>query len=130
MDNDLGFAFWLGKALGRFGYEAFPARNVADALGLLSQIPLSPRLLIFGEMPSECQTLIDGCRRREPELRILRLTEDTPAVVRSGESYNEQHKPARRQDDELAGLLLAIENMAAEPVMPVDSFSRYVSRAL
>jgi hypothetical protein len=124
IDNDLGFAFWLGRALDRFGYEAFPARSAADALALLSHIPTPPRLLIFGGASSEFQTLIDRCRQREQDLTVLWLTDDDPAA------YNQHHKPARGQDDELAELLLDIEEiLACEPEAVAGSFSEYVLRA-
>ena len=47
VDDNLGFAFWLGQALDRAGYETWPARSVPAAESLLEEVPLAVDLLVI-----------------------------------------------------------------------------------
>ena len=49
LDNDLGFAFWLGRALDQEGFQAFPARSISNAIELLSTLHLSVGLVIIDQ---------------------------------------------------------------------------------
>ncbi|MBZ5595222.1 MAG: hypothetical protein LAP39_23505 [Acidobacteriia bacterium] len=40
VDNDLGFAFWLGRILDAAGYETLPAKGIGEALALLREVPV------------------------------------------------------------------------------------------
>jgi hypothetical protein len=112
IDSDLGFAFWLGQALDRAGYEAFPARNVADSVALLSEIPMVPRLVIFGGNPAGADALIDKCRTRHKDLRVLRLRDDSqPISVPAFPFDAEIGKPASRTEEDRAELLRAIDRV-------------------
>ena len=35
VDSDLGFVFWLGRALHDAGYEALPAKDVPEATAII-----------------------------------------------------------------------------------------------
>jgi ActR/RegA family two-component response regulator len=47
VDSDLGFVFWLGQALDAAGFQAVPAKNVADAVSLITEHHVSVNLVIF-----------------------------------------------------------------------------------
>ncbi len=47
VDDDLGFAFWLGQALDQAGYETWPARSVTAAKSLLAEVRLAVDLLVI-----------------------------------------------------------------------------------
>src|SRR5882724_4454329 len=46
VDRDLGFVFWLGRALDDAGYQALPAKGIGDATELLGHMNLEIDLLI------------------------------------------------------------------------------------
>ena len=37
VDSDLGFVFWLGRALHDAGYEALPAKDVPEATAIIGR---------------------------------------------------------------------------------------------
>jgi DNA-binding response OmpR family regulator len=52
VERDLGFAFWLGRALDRMGFGSFPAKDVPSALSLTRELNLAIDLLIIDpELP-------------------------------------------------------------------------------
>lgn len=132
IDSDLRFAFWLGQALDRAGHQAFPARDVADGLTLLSQLRLTPRLLILSGAPTGAQALVDRCRHRLKDLKVLCLIDDEdPDVDRSVSFDDERRKPAGRQDVDMAELLTAIEQiLASDPETAVDGPLTFARREL
>lgn len=48
VDDDLGFVFWLGQALDRVGYNALPAKGVAEAKSLIESFRVRVDLLMIG----------------------------------------------------------------------------------
>lgn len=52
IDNDLGQAFRLGRALDHAGFHTFPARTITDAVDLLSRLHLTVDVLML-----DCGTL-------------------------------------------------------------------------
>lgn len=118
IDNDLAFAFWLAKALDQAGYEAFPARSVPDAIALLADMPMNPRLLILGGPPAGADALVARWRIRHKDLRVMSLVDDSDLMM-----YNpffgvdlECRKPVGRKEEDRAELLLAVDHIcASEP---------------
>jgi hypothetical protein len=47
IDNDLGRAFRLGRALDHAGFQTFPARTIADAVDLLRRLHLTVDVLML-----------------------------------------------------------------------------------
>lgn len=47
VERDLGFAFWLGRALDERGYSSLPARDVRSAISLIRELDLAVDLLII-----------------------------------------------------------------------------------
>jgi hypothetical protein len=114
IDDDLGFAFWLGKALDRAGYQALPARNVTDAVALLSDFQTNPGLLIFGGDQIGAGFLVALWRRRHKNVRVMRLLDDGEECGHPAFSADiEYRKPAGRKEEDSSELLFAIGRMLA-----------------
>src|SRR4029077_1698104 len=65
VDDNLGFAFWLGQALDRAGYETWPARSVPAAESLLKEVPLAIDLLVINAtLPLAPAFATNLCRTR------------------------------------------------------------------
>jgi DNA-binding response OmpR family regulator len=73
VDKDLGFVFWLGQALDKAGYEAIPARDVADATKLLHELKADVDVLIVNPNLIGAQELIHIIRRSNRTVRVLAL---------------------------------------------------------
>jgi ActR/RegA family two-component response regulator len=53
LDDDLGFAMWLGRALNEAGFEAVPACRSEEAMALLADARFSPVELIIANREVE-----------------------------------------------------------------------------
>lgn len=73
IDSDLGFLFWLGRALDHAGYEAYPARNVADAITLVSQLQLKVGVLILNCLLPGASEFIATQRLARPNLKVIAI---------------------------------------------------------
>ncbi len=52
VDTDLGFTFWLGRALDNAGFEALPAKSIWDGMALIDEYQLSVDVLVLNpELP-------------------------------------------------------------------------------
>ena len=72
---DLGFVFWLGRALDQAGYEAFPARSAYAAAETVSDFHLRPSLVILAAPVPGSNELIAGLRQSQRHLCVLYLAE-------------------------------------------------------
>jgi len=79
VDSDLGFAFWLGHALDQAGYEALPARTVADALKLLAELQVTVDLVIVNVAIPATDSLIAALRADQPLLKVIAVY-DAPSL--------------------------------------------------
>jgi DNA-binding response OmpR family regulator len=70
LDNDLGFAFWLGQALCEIRHNALPAKTVKDAIELLSELKCEPDLLVANPALPGLDTFIAHLRRAR-ELKVI-----------------------------------------------------------
>src|SRR5262249_52398344 len=77
--SDLGFIFWLGRTLEGAGYDAYPAKSVADALSLLSQARLSIDALILGRVTGAAD-LVDHLRNMQ-DMRVIAVVDDPDGVA-------------------------------------------------
>ncbi|MBZ5624469.1 MAG: response regulator [Acidobacteriia bacterium] len=73
VDRELGFVFWLGQALDRAGYEALPAKSIADASDLLGQLKLEIDLLIVSQSLGGAREFAATLRRSQGHLKVLAL---------------------------------------------------------
>jgi DNA-binding response OmpR family regulator len=76
IDTDLGFLFWLGQALDRAGYEAFPARSIPDAIALLADFHLTVGSVILNCLLPGADRFIATLRQSQNYLKVISLAED------------------------------------------------------
>jgi len=85
IDSDLGFVFWLGQLLDQAGYQALPAKSVADASELLSHWGGSLDAVIISPNVSGSIEFAAHLRALNPNLRVISLTDQdnagSPAVA-------------------------------------------------
>jgi hypothetical protein len=113
IDNDLGFAFWLTKALDCAGYEAFPAKSVQDASILLTEIPMKLGLLVLTGTPADAEPFIARVRRQHKDLRIICLLEDEEADTPPFRVDSHFPKPTGRTAQDLTEMLAVMDRMLA-----------------
>ena len=63
IENDLGWVFWLGQALDEIGYQALPAKDVADAISLLRELKSNIDVLIVNPTLKGVVPFIERLRR-------------------------------------------------------------------
>ena len=71
IDNDLGHAFRLSRALDIAKFQAFPARSIADGETLLRQLHLSVDVLILDCALDGASDFIDRVQRQRKPLRVI-----------------------------------------------------------
>jgi DNA-binding response OmpR family regulator len=71
VDSDLGFTFWLGQLLDQAGYEAFPAKSVADAIQLLDQLKFQIDLLVLNPALEGAASFAAVLRHSQPHIKIV-----------------------------------------------------------
>jgi DNA-binding NtrC family response regulator len=99
-DKDLGFVFWLGQALDAAGYQAFPARGVADATVLIDEWKLTVDVLVINAALEGVPEFIDKLRQSRPALKVISiLPENGNQPARLPGAFAEQRKPASATDD-------------------------------
>ncbi len=79
VDGDLGFAFWLGRALDGAGFTALAAKDVPDALTLITQHRVSPQVLVLNTCLDHVTELISRVRRLARPPRVVAVLSDEPA---------------------------------------------------
>jgi len=76
IDTDLGFLFfWLGQALDRAGYEAFPARGIPDAIALLAALHLTVGSVILNYSLPGAENFVAGLRQSQNHLKVISLVD-------------------------------------------------------
>ena len=76
MDSDLGFVFWLGQALDKVGYQAFPAKSIPDAAKLLLEANIEIDLLIVGPSTLGASAFVEALRGSQGHLKLIALIGD------------------------------------------------------
>jgi len=71
VDSDLGFTFWLGQLLDEAGYEAFPAKSIADAIQLLDQLKFQIDLLVLNPALEGAVSFAAVLRHSQPHIKIV-----------------------------------------------------------
>lgn len=80
VDEDLGFAFWLGRALDGAGYETWPARSVAAAESLLSEVRLGVDFLVINASLPRARSFATHLGRSRADFRVIAICEESGAV--------------------------------------------------
>ena len=77
VDGDLGFVFWLGRALDEAGYQALPAKSIADATALLDELSIGIDLLIVNYSLPGAAAFSETLRQSQGRnLRVIALAEE------------------------------------------------------
>lgn len=75
VDDDLGFLFWLAKALGNAGYNVVPAVSISKARSIVSDLALMPDLLIINPAVQASSELIRALKLESPGVRTVAAVE-------------------------------------------------------
>jgi hypothetical protein len=95
VDNDLGFAFWLGHALDEAGHYALPAFSAAGASRLLTELGLLPDLIIINAALPSASSFVTDLRLSNPGLKVIAILDDPAALPPAFLQANlVEHKPA------------------------------------
>ena len=81
VDDDLGFAFWLGHALDRAGYETWPAKSVVAAESLLAQVKLAVDLLVIPASLPWAPVLAAHLHRTRAGLKVIAVCDEPGDIV-------------------------------------------------
>jgi DNA-binding response OmpR family regulator len=71
VDDDLGFAFWLGQTLDRAGYETWPARSVTAAKSLLAEVKLAVDLLVIPASLPRAPSFASQLLRAKSDFKVI-----------------------------------------------------------
>lgn len=74
LDNDLGFAFWLGQILTAPHCTALPAFNVAEASELIGHFNLKIDFLIMNPAVPGAEEFTRALRKEHRQMRVATLT--------------------------------------------------------
>ena len=80
IDNDLGFAFWLGHALDQAGFEALPARSVPDAVKLLQELNVAVDLVMINASLPGAASFLTELRLAQTPFKVIALY-DSPQTT-------------------------------------------------
>jgi len=77
VDQDLGFVFWVGRALDAMHYFAVPAKSVLDAALLIMQLDLKKvDLLMINLELTGGYDFISAMHRLLPDIRVIGIADD------------------------------------------------------
>lgn len=96
VDRDLGFVFWLGRALDDAGFNAFPARCAEDAAQLQELLQVTVDLLVVNRETPDISQLVQHLRRANEQLRILKIAENEVEAESPEEGF--VHAKPKRPD--------------------------------
>jgi hypothetical protein len=76
VENDLGFAFWLGHALDGAGYNALPAVSVTAANDLVAELGIVVDLVVINAGVAGAAAFIASLRADRPACRVIALMDN------------------------------------------------------
>lgn len=82
VDDDLGFAFWLGQALDRAGYETWPARSVTAAKSLLKEVRLAVDLLVITASLPRALAFANYLGRTRTDFKVIAVYEELAGSIK------------------------------------------------
>ncbi len=120
LDNDLGFIFWLGRALSDSGFDPLPATSVRDALALLSHGRTKVVLLIANPALEGVDRFVDNLRCFQGQVRTIAALEDEdddPVSMIAGADAC-QSKPTDGSDAAITEWLRLVNSIVSTSHMP------------
>lgn len=79
LDDDLGFALWLGQALATANCRVLPATTVTEAAALISHFDLTVDLVILNPSVAGGADFTYTLRREQGHLRVATLDQPIPS---------------------------------------------------
>lgn len=115
VERDLGFAFWLGRALDRIGFGSFPAKDVPSAVSLMRELNLVIDLLIIDPELPDAKSLIQKIRKEESTAKVIFVGkhENPLGLVVDGYLSRPTSEPEK---NECLALIEALLGHAAVPI--------------
>ncbi len=113
VDSDLGFTFWLGQLLDQAGYEAFPAKSVADAIQLLDQLRFEIDLLVINPALEGAASFAAVLRQSQPQIKMVAVHE--PEVIGRWPEMDASHPKPSRSDEAARAEWLSLIRMFCPP---------------
>ncbi len=115
VDSDLGFTFWLGQLLDQAGYEAFPAKSVADAIQLLDQLKFQIDLLVLNPAVAGAVSFAAVLRHAHPQIKIVAVHD--PELAGDWSEMDASRPKAHRTDDVARNEWLSFIRSFCRPAM-------------
>jgi len=75
VERDLGFVFWLGRALDYAGHVSLPAKDVQDAKSLLRDLNPAVELIIVNPRVPGAAAMLQQMRGATPDVKVIELAE-------------------------------------------------------
>ena len=113
VDSDLGFTFWLGQLLDQAGYEAFPAKSVADAIQLLDQLKFDIDLLVINPAMEGATSFAAVLRQSRPFIKIVAVHE--PELMDRWAEVDASHPKTHSSDEVTRSEWLSFFGMFCRP---------------
>jgi DNA-binding NtrC family response regulator len=98
VDDNLGFAFWLGQALDRAGYETWPARSVPAAESLLEEVPLAVDLLVINASLPRAPAFATHLGRTRTDFKVIAVYEEATDPMTSFPQASAVHQKPQTID--------------------------------
>jgi ActR/RegA family two-component response regulator len=103
IDSDLGFIFWLGRALDGAGFEALPAKSIQDAMALIDEYHLAVDVLIVDPALPGAPRLVASLRRRRKCIKVIATTAGIEELRSGFPQVDAVHRRPHEFDDETKG---------------------------
>jgi len=118
VERDLGFAFWLGRALDEIGHGSFPAKDVPSAIALIRELNLVVDLLIIAPELSGARPLVQTVReQQEPRGKVISVVKDEKrTAVLPADGYLRKPIPSTFQAQKLECLALIEGLLGRAPI--------------
>jgi ActR/RegA family two-component response regulator len=71
IDRDLGFVFWLGQTLDAAGFAAIPARDVPNAISIITEHHLAVDVVVLNAVLANAVPLIAALQRPGHPIRFV-----------------------------------------------------------
>ena len=113
VDRDLGFVFWLGRALDLCGHVTLPARSGTDALSLIDELGVFVDALLINPAAPGAVKLIASLRLTGHPPKVICLIDDEESRIAPQLVTASVRKPTRTDGQALEVLLWAIHNALA-----------------
>jgi len=115
--QDLGFSFWLGRALDERGYSSFPAKDASAAMTLIRDLNLTVDLLIVhAELPG-ASSLVRHIKELGSRVKVIFVEQERGMETLSVEGF--VHTPIPSSQSQRLELLDLIEGLLGRAAVEI-----------